>query len=419
MRLLQVDTVKEARGKMKEHFEGTSWRSLEIPLHKSVGRYLAQDIVSRENLPGFSRSVVDGYAVHARETVGVGETSPLFLQVAGEVEMGTPWTRPLEESTAVYVPTGGMVPPGADGVVMVEHTEMLDEKTLAVHRPVAVNQGIMGASEDLEEGALVFAKGHRFRSVDVGVLAALGLMMVPVFDQPVVSVISTGDEIISIIEKPTVGKVRDVNSFALSALVQETGCMVGGVYLIGDNQEKLEETLKEALSRSDVVLISGGSSQGTKDYTAQVVDSLGKPGVITHGLALKPGKPTILGVVEDAQCACCNRKTLVAGLPGHPVAAMGVYHLVIEPFLQETYFQNQEQPLRIKGILGENLAAGEGRETVVTVELEDTPEGTRVIPVHGKSGMVSQLLQGVGYLVIPESREGLKQGTKVEVTLFK
>ncbi|NCA78206.1 MAG: molybdopterin molybdenumtransferase MoeA, partial [Alphaproteobacteria bacterium] len=192
MRLLQVDTVTEAREKLMEHFGGNPWRSLEIPLHNSVGRYLAQDIVSRENIPGFSRSVVDGYAVHARETVGVGETSPLFLQVAGEVEMGKPWTRPLEESTAVYVPTGGMVPPGADGVVMVEHTEKLDEKTLAIHRPVAVNQGMMGPSEDVEEGALIFAKGHRFRSVDVGILAALGWIMVPVFDQPVVSIISTG-----------------------------------------------------------------------------------------------------------------------------------------------------------------------------------------------------------------------------------
>jgi molybdopterin molybdotransferase len=418
MRLLQVDTVAEAKAKLDEQFQGTSWRSLEIPLHQCVGRYVAQDIYSRENLPGFPRSVVDGYAVRSLETVGVGESSPLFLDIVGEVEMGKAWTRPLEESTTVYVPTGGMVPPGADGVVMIEHTEKLDEKTLAVHRPVAVNQGIMGASEDLEEGALVFAKGHRFRSVDIGILAALGWIMVPVFDQPMVSIISTGDEILSIIEKPTVGKVRDVNSFALSALVQETGCKVGGVYLIGDDKEKLEETLKEALSRSDVVLISGGSSQGTKDYTAQVIDALGKPGVITHGLALKPGKPTILGVLEDTQCACCNRKTLVAGLPGHPMAAMGVYHLLIAPFLKETYFQNQEQTLRIKGLLGENLAAGEGRETVVTVGLEDTPAGYRVVPIHGKSGMVSQLLRGVGYLVIPEGQEGLKEGTSVEVTLF-
>ncbi len=418
MRLLQVDTITEAENKLVSHFQGFEWRSLEIPLHQSVGRYIAEDIYSKENLPGFDRSVVDGYALRSKETVGAGESSPVFFDLTDSVEMGEIWQGELEEGYATYVATGGMVPKGADGVVMIEHTEKLDDHIIAVHSSVAPLEGVMSYDEDISKGQILYKKGHRIRSVDIGVLAAIGAAAVLIFDQPVVSVISTGDEIVSIIEDPIPGKVRDVNSFALASLVQETGCRLGGVYLIGDDAHKLEETLKEALMRSDLVIVSGGSSQGHKDYTEQVIDSLGKPGVITHGLALKPGKPTILGVIEDTQCACCNRKTLVAGLPGHPVAAIGVYHLLIEPFIRRTFFYCDEKPVQIKGILMENLAAGEGRETLITVKLEKEKTVYSVYPIHGKSGAISQLLSGDGYLTIPSGQEGLLEGTVVNVTMF-
>lgn len=419
MRLLKVDTIIEAENKLKSHFEGFQRRSLEIQLNRSVGRYIAEDIYSKENLPGFNRSIVDGYALRSRESVGAGEASPVFFDLANSVEMGEIWQGELEEGYATYVATGGMVPKGADAVVMIEHTEKIDSHTIAIHSSVAHLEGVMSFDEDISQDQILYKKGHRIRAVDIGVLAAIGQALVWVFDEPLVSVISTGDEILSIIESAIPGKVRDVNSFALGSLIEETGCSVAGIYLIGDDMNRLEETLKEALMRSDLVLVSGGSSQGHKDYTEQVIDSLGKPGVITHGLALKPGKPTILGVIEDIKCACCNRKTLVAGLPGHPVAAIGVYHLLIEPFIKRTFFNCEEQAIKIKGILTENLAAGEGRETLVTVRLEREKESYLVYPIHGKSGAISQLLSGDGYLVIPSGQEGLVKDTVVDVTLFR
>lgn len=419
MRLLKVDTIVEAENKLNNHFQGFLWRSLEIPLHQSVGRYLAEDIYSRENLPGFDRSIVDGYALRSKETVGAGEASPIFFDLIDSVEMGEIWEGQLEEGCATYVATGGMVPKGADGVVMIEHTEKLDDHIIAIHNPVAYLEGVMSYDEDISQNQLLYKKGHRIRPVDIGVLAAIGESLVLVFDQPTVSVISTGDEVLSIIEKPSPGKVRDINSFALIALIQETGCQLGGVYLIGDDADNLVKTLKEALLRSDLVLVSGGSSQGHKDYTEKAIDSLGKPGVITHGLALKPGKPTILGIIEDTQCACCNRKTLVAGLPGHPVAAIGVYHLLIEPFIRKTFYCCDEEPIQIKGVLTENLPSGEGRETLITVKLEKEKEGYLVYPIYGKSGAISQLLSGDGYLTIPSGQEGLLKGTVVDVTPFK
>ncbi len=419
MKLLKVDTIIEAENKLKTHFEGTGCRTLEIPLHQSVGRYIAEDIISKENLPGFNRSVVDGYALRSKETVGAGESSPVFFDLTDSVEMGEIWQGELEEGYTSYVATGGMVPKGADAVVMIEHTEKLDDHIVAIHSPVAPLEGVMSYDEDISEDQLLYKKGHRIRPVDIGVLAAIGAAVVVVFDQPVVSIISTGDEIVSIIEDPIPGKVRDVNSFALASLVQETGCQVGGVYLIGDDASKLEETLKEALNLSDLVLVSGGSSQGHKDYTQDAINSLGKPGVITHGLALKPGKPTILGVIEDTHCSCNTRKTLVAGLPGHPVAAIGVYHLLVEPFIKRTFFQCEEKPVQIKGVLMENIAAGEGRETLVTVRLEKEKKVYSVYPIHGKSGAISQLLSGDGYILISSGQEGLIEGSVVDVTLFK
>lgn len=419
VKLLKVDTVEEAANKLRESFKNMPWRSLEVSLKQAAGMYLSEDIYADENLPGFNRAVVDGYAIKSEETTGIGETSPLFLTLAGNVEMGKAWEELLANNSAVYVPTGGSVPKGATGVVMVEHTEKLDEKTIALNRSVAYFEGIMREDEDLKKASLIFKKGHRLRTVDMGILAAMGRMMVPVFDKPIVSVISTGDEIVSIAEDPQPGKVRDVNSFSMAAHILESGCKLGDVYLIKDDYEKLKEAMEKALGRSDLVLVSGGSSQGSKDYTAQAIDSLGQPGIISHGLALKPGKPTILGIIQDVNCSCCIRRSLIAGLPGHPVAAMGVYNILIEPFIKETFFANHEKPIRVKGILAENTAAGEGRETIVTVSLEETNEGYLVHPVHSKSGAVSQLLKGDGYIIISGTKEGLLEGSLVDVYLFK
>ncbi len=420
MKLLKVDTINEAKSKLDSHFEATEWRALEIPVNKAVGRYLAEDIAPKEDSPAFARAVVDGYAVRAKDTFGVSDSSPVFLNLVGTVEMGKPAEFELKNGEAAYIPTGGMMPAGADAVVMVEYTDLLDEKTVSINRGAAPKQGVMSIGEDFSKDVVIYNKGHRIKPADIAVLAAIGQAFVKVFDQPLVSIISTGDEIVSIIEHPGPGQVRDVNSFALSAMVEQTGCKVGGVFLIRDREEELIQTLHAAMGISDLVIISGGSSQGAKDYTARVIDSMGKPGVITHGLALKPGKPTILGVVEDTHCQCCNRKTLVAGLPGHPVAAIMVYNVIVEWFVKKHFFGREGQPIVVRATLTENVPAGEGRETIIMVKLARDKQGSFLAePVHAKSGAVSQLRDGDGYLIIPSSAEGLKAGTEVDVVLIK
>lgn len=420
MKLLKVDTINEAKSKLDSHFDGMEWRSLEMPVNKAVGRYLAEDIAPKEDSPAFARAVVDGYAVRAKDTFGVSDSSPVFLNLVGSVEMGRPANIELKPGEAAYVPTGGMMPAGADAAVMIEYTDLLDEKTISINRSTAPKQGVISVGDDFSKDVVIYKKGHRIKPVDIAVLAAIGQAFVKVFDQPVVSIISTGDEIVSIIETPGPGKVRDVNSFALSAIVEQTGCKVGGVFLIRDREEELIQTLHAAMGISDLVIISGGSSQGVKDYTETVINSMGKPGVITHGLAMKPGKPTILGVVEDEKCQCCNRKTLVAGLPGHPVAAIMVYNVIVEWFVKKHFFGREGQPIVIRASLSENVPAGEGRETIVMVRLGRSETGDFVAePVHAKSGAVSQLKDGDGYIIIPSESEGLKAGTEVDVVLIK
>ena len=420
MKLLKVDTINEAKSRLDKLFSSMEWRSLELPVNKAVGRYLAEDITPKEDSPDFARAVVDGYAVRAKDTFGVSDSSPVFLNLVGAVEMGKPANFELKLGEAAYIPTGGMLPSGADAVVMVEYTDLLDEKTVSINRSAAPKQGVMSVGEDFSKGVMIYKKGHRIKPVDIAVLAAVGQAFVKVFDQPVVSIISTGDEIVSIIETPGPGKVRDVNSFGLSAMVEQTGCKVGGVFLIRDREEELIQTLHAAMGISDMVIISGGSSQGAKDYTARVIDAMGKPGVITHGLAMKPGKPTILGVVEDTHCQCCNRKTLVAGLPGHPVAAIMVYNVIVDWFVKKHFFGREGQPIVIRAALSENVAAGEGRETIIMVSLARNSTGAfEAQPVHAKSGAVSQLKDGDGYIMISSDSEGLKAGTEVDVVLIQ
>ncbi|MDD3168401.1 MAG: molybdopterin-binding protein, partial [Eubacteriales bacterium] len=297
MKLLKVDTVKEVKDKLKLYFnaEGVKPPAESVPLRDAVHRYLTEEICSDTDIPQFTRSVVDGFAVIAKDTFGTGENAPVFLEVAGAVEMGKACRIKLESGQAVYVPTGGMLPEGADAVVMVEYTETLDEKTIAVYKAAAPNSGIMNRGDDFKEGQRLFQRGHRITVKDVGMLAAIGKDYVSVYKKPRVSILSTGDEIIDITEIPKQGEVRDINSYTIAAFAEATGARIGLIQKVPDVDHQLRGALEAALAESDIVLLSGGSSAGNKDMTAETIDAMGKPGVITHGIAMKPGKPTIIG----------------------------------------------------------------------------------------------------------------------------
>jgi molybdopterin molybdotransferase len=430
MKLLKVDTVKEVKDKLKIYFdaEDSEPPSEYVPLRDTVHRYLAEEICSDTDIPQFTRSVVDGYAVVAKDTFGTGESAPVFLDVVGNVEMGKACNIKLEPGQAAYIPTGGMLPSGSDAVVMIEYIESLDEKTIAVYRSAAPNSGIMNQGDDFKKGQILFRRGHRITVKDVGMLAAIGKDQVAVYKKPRVSILSTGDEIIEITEIPKPGEVRDINSYAIAAFAEATGARIQFIEKVPDVDHRLRSALEAALAESDIVLLSGGSSAGNKDMTAETIDSMGKPGVVTHGIAMKPGKPTIVGIFETGSNDGYMRNKLVVGLPGHPMAAIVAYDVIVNDFMRNYCFHNEEEPIRLTARITENIHAGEGRETYQLVALKRTDSGSNpgkgngaewiAEPIHAKSGSISQLMMADGYVKISSLSEGVKINSSVEVTLI-
>lgn len=416
-KLLKVDTLEQVREKLDQYFKNMDRLEEEIPLFEGLGRYLAEDIVSETDIPEFARAVVDGYAVVGKDTFGVSETSPVFLELIGEVKMGEAADQMVSSGKAIYVPTGGMIPPGADAMVMIEYVEKLDDKNLAVYKASAPNSGLMNIGDDFKASQLVYKKGHRITTKDIGMLAAMGNAFINVFVKPSIAIISTGDEVISIMEDPGPGQVRDINSCTLAALVNNMGAKVGLVALIKDSEEKLKQAVSEALNRNNIVLLSGGSSAGDKDFTAKVMDELGEPGVITHGIAMKPGKPTVVGVIKNERCCCHDRANLVVGLPGHPMAAIISYKAVVEPFIKKYFFACEEEDQTITARITDNIHGGEGRETFTLVRLSKEDQGWVAEPIHAKSGSISQLRYADGYVRTSNLTEGINKNQMVEVVI--
>ncbi len=406
LKLLKVDTVLEAVNKLNENFEHIKSETEKVSILKAVGRYLACDINSSTDIPNFNRSVVDGYAVLSSDTFGVSDSVPVFLDVLGAVEMGKAYSGVVQAGTAVYVPTGGIIPCGADAVVMVEYTEKLDEKTIAVYKPVAPKGGLTEIGDDIQHGELLFKKGHRVKTKDVGTLAAIGQKDILVYRKPKVTILSTGDEIVGVDKEPQVGQVRDINTYALAAFCEKLGCEVVCTKIVNDVFENFREEVLNGVQNSDIVILSGSSSAGDKDMTADVLETIEENSVFTHGIAIKPGKPTILANVF---------KSPVFGLPGHPVSAVVVFNVIVAPFIMEKFFNCTNQTSSILAKIKTNLHAGQGRETYQMVTLEKTEAGYEATPIFAKSGAISQLVRADGYIKIDSLKEGLVSGEMVEV----
>lgn len=375
-------------------------------------------------LPGFARSTVDGYAVRAADTYGVSEGLPGYLTVAGAVRMGAAPDVTVAPGTAVSMPTGGAIPPGADAVVMIEYTAeaisgitgpgITGPGTIEVVRPVAPGEGVVRADEDAPEGGQIIPNGRVLRPQDLAMLAAAGVTSVRVRARPVVTIFSTGDEVVPPgTEALKPGQVRDATAAALAALVSDAGGapVLGGI--VGDDPGALEKALRAVLPGSDVVVISAGSSVGTRDETANAVAALGPPGIWCHGLAIKPGKPTLL-----AECGAGADGTPgipVIGLPGNPRSALVVFRLVGMPLIRRVGGCAAAPPEpSIRATLSRDLASATGRLDVVQVTVAD---GTAT-PLFGVSALLSVLTEADGYIVIPEEATGVDAGTEVTVTLY-
>jgi len=409
LKLLVVDRLEAAREKMMKAIGDWNVESERVRISEAMGRVLSEDIFSRYPVPEFRRSSVDGYAVMAKDTQGATESLPAFLEVVEEVQMGQEAKSTIISGQCAYVPTGGMIPEGADAMVMVEYCESFDEENIAVYNAVSPGRNLVGIGEDMLADTILLSKGVEVRAQEIGALASAGICEVSVYKSMRLTVISTGDELVDAEDLPGQGQVRDINTYALEALAEKHGFSVVRTMVLKDDEELLKETVREAMKFSDMVVVSGGSSQGIKDVTAKVIDELSTPGVFTHGLALKPGKPTIGGYDIET-------RTILIGLPGHPVAAMMVFELFCVWILEE--LTGKKKRKKIPATMETNVASAPGKATCQLVELIEGEEGYLARPIFGKSGLITTLTRADGYTMIDVNKEGLKPGEVVKVQLF-
>lgn len=409
MEFLKVDSVDSARGKLFSCVEDWMASREALPLEMACGRIVAEDVFAPCDMPDFRRSTVDGYAVLFEDTAAAGENIPVFLTVKGRVEMGKSASLTIGHGECVEVPTGGMLPDGATAVVMVEYAELFGAEGVALYSGVGNGENVVQIGEDAKAGDRLLRRGKRLLPQDIGALAAAGLTSVSVYTPPRLTILSTGDELIPPEEKPMPGQVRDINTYALTALAQKKGFSVVGTAVLPDDENALELALRDAMLTSDIVAISGGSSQGKKDITRMIIDRVSSPGVYTHGMAIKPGKPTILGYDS-------RTRTLLAGLPGHPVSAMMVFELLFGWLLCE--LTGSAQAHAIPARLSCNVASSPGKLTCWPVRLEWTGSEALAEPIFGKSGLITTLTGADGYFTVERDTEGLRAGQTVLVHLF-
>jgi len=409
--LFKLMSVEQAWEVLQSNLSLPELRQEKIPLHDGLGRILAEDIVSDINVPDFDRSTMDGYAVRARDTFGASEAMPAMMEIAGEVLMGQGAAVSVKPGQAVRISTGGMLPDGADAVVMVEYTEQLDDRTILVVRPVAPGENVIRRGEDVSAGQVVIKAGSRIRPQEMGVLAGVGLTSCPVVQKPRIGIISTGDEIVEPGRVPGPGQVRDINSYAVAGMVEEAGGQAVQYGIVQDEFAQLERVMKQAVEETDIVVVSGGSSVGARDVTYAVINSLGKPGVLVHGVSVKPGKPTILGVVGGKA---------VIGLPGHPASAMVLADIFLVPLIKAYSGLGFTPPDRriIRAVMSRSMASASGRTDYIRVAVRRTGDRYIAEPVLGKSGLISTMVRADGVVVIPMAKEGLEAGEEVEVILF-
>lgn len=401
--------LKEAEQLIVDKLDGLIVGSEQISLVESLGRIVAEDVVSKEDLPPFSRSTVDGFAVRGMDTFGAGEGVPALFDIVGEVAMGQQTVVQLKPGQAVTIPTGGMLPMGADAVVMLEHAERPDSSSLLVLKAVAPGENVVVKGEDISAGRYLLHQGQKILPQDIGALAACGCAAVLVRQKPEVVIISTGDEVVDVACTPVNGQIRDINSYALAAMLEDAGCIVKRHGIVKDQYEDLLAALSQAVNRCNMIVVSGGSSVGVRDHTVRVIKELGKSDVVFHGVAIKPGKPTIFGMIG---------KVPVFGLPGHPVAAMTVCSQIVKPAIQILLGQTIKDVYSIPARMLRSMASVPGRDDYIRVQLIKKANEYWAEPVLGKSGLISTMSAADGIVRIAADKGGLYSEEMVQVELI-
>lgn len=407
--LFKVKTLVEAIDTLRPYLQPFFEQVHKVPLEESLGRILAQEIQVEYPVPHFRKSTVDGLAVRASDTFGATESMPALIQCQGEVHMGIAPSEQLKLGGGMLIPTGGMLPDASDAVVMIEHLDDFGEGLYGVTKPIAPGENLIDEGEDLHRGEVIIPRYTKIRPQEMGLLASQGIVSIPVLPCLRVGILSTGDEIVSPEVNPAPAQTRDINGYTLLGQALAAGAQAKYYGIVKDKQESLRKTLKMMHRENDVVLVSGGSSVGVRDYSAQLIEELGKPGVLFHGLAIRPGKPTIGGIVDGK---------LVIGLPGHPASAMVVFDNLVRPLLDASVIRNRRYP-QPEGKLTQNLYSGTGREEFVRVRLIPEEMEWRVEPIRGKSGLISTMVEADGYVHIGLDTEGIEAGRSVRVSLLR
>jgi molybdopterin molybdotransferase len=407
---LELLPPADALALLLDHLPAPRALTEEIDTAQALNRVTARAVTAPEALPAFSRSTVDGYAVRARDTHGASDSLPAYLGLVGEVPMGSSAGFSIGAGQAALIHTGGMLPGGADAVVMLEYTQTARSGEIEVLRAAAAGENVLHAGEDVQVGDEVLPAGRRLRPAEIGGLMALGLVRVPVVVKPRVGILSSGDEVIDPSQQAGPGQVRDVNSYSLAALVEKHGGEPRRYSIIPDRRDAMEQALRLAWEECDLVVVTAGSSASTRDLTAEVIDGLGRPGVLAHGVNVKPGKPTILAV--------CDGKPVI-GLPGNPVSALVIAGLFVAPVIERCLGLPQDYPRpAVSAVLTTNLASQAGREDWVPVRLAHSAAGYRAEPIFYKSNLIFTLAQADGMLHIPADATGLEVGAEVLVELL-
>jgi len=351
---------------------------------------------------------MDGDALCALSTFGGSEENPAYINVVGSIAMGESPSFAVEQGETARISTGGMLPKGADSVIMIEHTEILDEKTIEVYKGAAPGHNVIEKGEDFTKGTVVLNAGQKIRPQETGLLAAFGKEKVQVFKKPVIGIISTGDEVVPLAETPQPGQIRDINTYSLSGQVIEAGGIPSTFGIIKDDYKDLLGKCREALLASDMLLISGGSSVGTRDFTIEVLSALPDSEIIVHGISISPGKPTILAR---------SGKKQVWGLPGHVVSAMIVFTAVVKPFIEKISGSSPERKSRfaLSAQLSRNVSSAQGRTDYIRVRLTEKDGILWAEPILGKSGLINTMIKADGLMEIGKNVEGLEKGTAVKV----
>lgn len=403
-----VQPVTQALQTMIQHWQPTPAAETLDP-RQALGRVLAQDVRAPEALPAFRRSTVDGYALRAAESYGASPALPALLRLAGELRMGEAAEQQLMPGSALLIHTGGMLPPGADAVVMLERTQATGKDEIELLAAVAPGENVLQPGEDIARDEVLLNSGQTLRAQEIGGLLAAGVTAVRVRARARVAILSSGDELVPPEVTPGPGQIRDINAHTLAALVSEAGAVPVPCGIARDEFNDYLARTQRGFAAADLLLLTAGSSVSARDLTRAVIDRLGAPGVLQHGLAVRPGKPTLLAV--------CDGKAVI-GLPGNPVSALLVARQILLPLLRQWSGAAPARKASVRALLGANLASASGREDTVPVRLLERDGQLVAEPVFGKSGLIFTLVGADGLVQIPLDSGGLRAGSHVEVQLF-